>query len=428
MRRGFLSQRPPELAMNRVFHGWKVVAACFCIAALSWSLGLYGASVYLQSVTAAHGWPIAEVSSAITLFFLVSAVLQRTVGRAFDRWGPRPVMMTGVVSMGTGAALIGQVASPWQLYPCFVLIGVGWATLSVTGIAATIAPWFERHQGRSMALATMGASLAGIAGVPLLLATLAALGLARGLATVGAVAVLVLLPLIWIVLRHRGPASLGLARDGDATPAEGTAPGSAPAPLASSVSRPGWLLWSAAAGFALALNVQIGFVTHHVALGAVSLGVAGAGLLVSVTGAAALAGRVLLARIVDRVDVRRLAGGLLLAQALALLAMATLPGTSVLVGASLVYGFCMGQVTTLAPIVVRREFGATAFGTIYGSAATAIQLTSALGPALLGWLRDGFGGYGPGLAVAAGITVVGAVALLTGRALARRPASTLDPV
>lgn len=406
--------------MSRVFHGWKVVAACFCIAVVSWSLGLYGASVYLQSVTAAHGWPIAGVSSAITAFFLVSAVLQRSVGRAFDRFGPRPVMTAGAVSMAAGAALIGQVSAPWQLYPCFVLVGIGWATLSVTGLSATIAPWFERHQGRSIALATMGASVAGIAGVPLLLFTLATLGLARGLAVVGAVAVLWLLPLVWGVLRHRGPAALGLARDGDAAPAEGAAHAPPPAPLAASVARPGWLLWSAAAGFALALNVQIGFVTHHVALGAASRGLAGAGLLVSATGAAAFAGRMLLARIVDRVDPRRLATGLLLAQAAALLAIAAVPATAVLVGASLVYGFCMGQVTTLGPIVVRREFGAAAFGANYGAAATAIQLTSAFGPALLGWLRDGFGGYGPGLAVAAGIAVVGAGALVAGRVGAQR--------
>ena len=405
--------------MGRVFHGWKVVAACFCIAVVSWSLGLYGASVYLQAVTTAHGWPIAGVSSAITVFFLVSAVLQRSVGRAFDRWGARPVMTVGAVSMATGAALIGQVSAPWQLYPCFVLVGIGWATLSMTGLAATIAPWFERHQGRSMALATMGASVSGIAGVPLLLFTLAALGLTQGLALVGLAAVLVLLPLIWGVLRHRGPAALGLARDGDAAPAPGAAAGPPTMPLAASVARPGWLLWTAAAGFALGLNVQIGFVTHHVALGAESLGLAGAGLLVSATGATAFAGRMLLARIVDRVDVRRLAAGLLLAQALSLFAIAALPGTLVLVGASLVYGFCMGQVTTLAPIVVRREFGAAAFGTTYGAAATAIQLTSAFGPALLGWLRDGFGGYGPGLVVAGAIAVGAAGALMVGRGLAR---------
>jgi MFS family permease len=405
--------------MSGLFHGWKVVATCFCVAIVAWTLGLFGASVYLQAITSAHGWTIAGVSSAITLLYLVAALLQPAVGRAFDRFGPRPVMSFGAVSMGAGVALIGQVSAPWQLYPCFVLIGVGWATLSTTGISATVAPWFERHQGRSMTLAIMGASVAAIAGVPALLGLVSALGLAHGLASAGAIAVLVLVPLVWRMLRHRGPAALGLTRDGDAPPVSGAAVPMPPAPLATAVARPAWLLWSAAAGFALGLNVQIGFVTHHVALAAPMLGVAGAGLLVSATGVTAFAGRLVLARIVDRMDVRRMAAFAMLAQAIGLAAFAAMPTVPVLVGVSLVYGWCIGHVTTLAPIVVRREFGAVAFGRIYGTAAVAIQLTSAFGPALLGALRDGFGGYGPGLTIAAGLTVAGAMALLLGRGLAR---------
>jgi hypothetical protein len=81
-----------------VFHGWRVVAACFVIAAFAWGLGLFGSSVYLQAVTAAYGWPIAEVASAITLFFVVSALVQRTSAEASTaggrgrccRWAPSP--------------------------------------------------------------------------------------------------------------------------------------------------------------------------------------------------------------------------------------------------------------------------------------------------------------------------------------------------
>ena len=117
---------------TRVFYGWRVVAACFIIAAFAWGLGLFGASVYLQAVTAERGWSVAEVASAITLFFLVAASMQRIVGQNIDRFGPRPVLLLGAVSMGLGVALIGQTTVPWQLYPCFVLIGLGWSTLSTT--------------------------------------------------------------------------------------------------------------------------------------------------------------------------------------------------------------------------------------------------------------------------------------------------------
>ena len=71
-------------ASKGLFYGWRVVAACFVVAAFAWGLGLFGSSVYLQAVTARHGWPVSEVASAITLFFLVSALIQRTVGRAID--------------------------------------------------------------------------------------------------------------------------------------------------------------------------------------------------------------------------------------------------------------------------------------------------------------------------------------------------------
>ena len=66
------------------------------------------------------------------------------------------------------------------------------------------------------------------------------------------------------------------------------------------------------------------------------------------------------------------------------------------------YGFCIGQITTLSPIIVRREFGGASFGTVYGVAGTVIQLSSAFGPALYGVARDLLGTYPPVLAIAAG--------------------------
>ena len=112
-------------ADGRLFYGWRVVAVCFVVASFAWGLGLFGSSVYLQAVTAAHGWAVAEVASAITLFFLVSAAAQRLVGRSIDRWGPQPVLALGTLCITGGVALIGQVRAPWQLYPCFVLVGIG---------------------------------------------------------------------------------------------------------------------------------------------------------------------------------------------------------------------------------------------------------------------------------------------------------------
>jgi predicted MFS family arabinose efflux permease len=169
-------------------------------------------------------------------------------------------------------------------------------------------------------------------------------------------------------------------------------------------------------GFALGLVVQIGFLTHHLKLAESVLGAAGAGWLVSATGLTGLMGRLLLARIADRVDVRRYSAGIFGLQAVLLGLIAFMPGVPVLIGASLGYGFCLGQITTLSPIVVRREFGAASYGAIYSVAATIIQVSSAFGPAMYGALRDLFGGYAPVLAIAAAFEAAAMLTVLCGRA------------
>jgi hypothetical protein len=73
------------------------------------------------------------------------------------------------------------------------------------------------------------------------------------------------------------------------------------------------------------------------------------------------------------------------------------------------------MVTTLSPVIIRREFGPSAFGAIYGAAATLIQFTSAFGPGLYGVMRDAFGSYRPGLAVAAVVNAGAALVLMQGR-------------
>lgn len=440
------SQVQPQVQVRAtpLFHGWWVVLACFVIACFTWSLGLFGASVYLQVVTTERGWAIGTVAFAITVFYLTSACLQRFVGRSIDECGPRPVLMVAAVSLGTGVALIGQVREPWHLMLCFVLVGVGWSALSTTGLSATVAPWFERHQGRSMTLAIMGASVGAMVGVPVLLALVRHFGMSTGFAIAGITTTLVLLPIIATVLRHKNPQAIGLQRDGDrhggdglqpaaagseepsglvsAATAAPVAPASPVAPLASGLPsrQAAFLLWSAAVAFALGLMVQIGFATHHVKLALPHMSLTEAGWLVSATGLMGFIGRLVLARIVDGTAVRWLAAGALTAQVLALWAIVIWPSHAVLWAASLVYGYCVGHVTTLGPIVVRREFGAAAFGTRYGKAAMLIQFTSALGPAFMGFMRDAFEGYAPVLAVSAVLDLLAVAALIAGRRLALR--------
>jgi predicted MFS family arabinose efflux permease len=406
---------------SRRGHGWRVVGTCFVAAVFTWGLGVFGASVYLSEVTKTRGWSVSLVSSGITVFYLTAAVLLPLVGAAIDRYGPRALIPGGAVLMALSVAAVGQAAAAWQLLAAFVGIGLGYATMSVTGLSATIAPWFERHQGRAVAMALTGASVGAMVVVPLLTLSIARYGFAATTAGAAAVMIGILVPLGLIVLRFRGPAELGVGRDGAEGLHEHEEAARAPAwtwTRARALRSPA--IWSVAIGFALGLTAQVGFFTHQVKLADPVLGVTGAGWLVGATGLAGLLGRLLLAWLADRIELRGYTAAILATQAVALVAMAFAPTAPVLIAMSMVYGFCLGQITTLSPIVVRREFGAEAFGAVYGVAGTVIQFSSAFGPALYGVARDAFGSYPPVLMIAAGFELAALVVVLAGRPRRRR--------
>ena len=416
----------PRASRVPLFYGWRVVGVCFAAAVFTWGFGVFGASVYLSEVTKTQGWSVSLVSSGVTLFYLTNAASLTLIGAAIGRFGSRPVFIAGTLALSAGVAGIGQVAAPWQLYPAFVLLGLGYASLSLTGLSATIAPWFERHQGRSVAIALTGASVGAMLVVPLLVLAIQRFGFSAAVLGGACLTAAVMVPLSLLVLRYRSPREIGLAPDGDPLLPDGAAPRAArtapPAQWTRATAMASPALWTIAIAFAIGLVAQVGFLTHHVKLAEPVLGAAGAGWLVSATGLTGLLGRLLLARIADQVDVRRYTGGIFALQTVVLGLIAIVPEAWMLIGASLVYGFCLGQITTLSPIIVRREFGAAAYGAIYSVAATVIQFSSAFGPALYGALRDLFGSYGPVLGIAAAMELIAMATLLAARAPHRSPA------
>nr|MBF0684058.1 MFS transporter [Pseudomonas sp.] len=405
---------------TRGFYGWRMVYGCMAIATVSWSLCLFGTSVYLHALHEKTGLSIALVSSGISAAYVLAAVSQLWVGNAIARLGPRVVITGGAAAMAIGVAGVGIVQELWQVFATFLVLGAGWACLSTAALTTTLAPWFEQHQGKAASTALLGASLGGMLGVPLLLSGITHIGLTATTTIAAVLAFIIVVLIAMLVLRHR-PQDMGLVPDGiphttddrTGTPRQWTRIG-ALRTLA---------LRTVMIGFGVGLMVQLGFLTHHVNLLLPVLGAPAAAATVTATAVAAFIGRMLLAGWSDRVDVRVTTFALLLVGAASLSLMAVFPSAWVLVSVSIIYGLTVGNVTTLGPIIVRREFGSLSFGLVYGTAATGIQLLSALGPTLYGVLFDHFGSYSAPLLLAAGLQILAATTILRG---GRRGASDLN--
>lgn len=366
------------------------------MALLAWGFCLYGQSTYLAELRRVQGWSSGLISGASTCMFVLSALLMTQVHRAIARFGARAVLMGGSVCVAAAALAETQVTQPWQLYVCAAGLAVGWSATSSVGIASTMAMWFAARRGFALSMAQNGASVAGFTVAPALVALTDGHGLALAVGVLIGGLLVVVLPALWVALRapiHPPGQRAGLQ-------------------TAALRDRGFWLI---AAPFALAMVAQVGFIVHQVPFLLPRLGAERTGMLVAAATIAALAGRLALGLVIDRLDQRLVAGCSMASQAVGMLLMLVWPSPLALVVGMLLFGLSVGNMITLPPLVVARSVPAEAFGAIVGLNGAVVQFCFAFGPGLLGVVHDLAGGYAAVLALCAVLQLAGAAVMWWGR-------------
>jgi len=118
-----------------------------------------------------------------------------------------------------------------------------------------------------------------------------------------------------------------------------------------------------------------------------------AAVAVAITTIMAVTGRLCLGLVVDHLDPRWTTTVSLITQAGALFVIALSPNVISLFLACAVYGFSIGNLITLPPLIIHREFDRATFGTVLGLSTAIGGMISALGPGLVGFVRAATGGY-----------------------------------
>jgi len=79
------------------------------------------------------------------------------------------------------------------------------------------------------------------------------------------------------------------------------------------------------------------------------------------------------------------------------------------------FGWGVGNLTTLPGMIVAKEWPREHFAAIIGLVVAINQFTFAFGPSLVGFIRDGSGGYGSALALCVVLQLLAAALVLRGR-------------
>jgi MFS family permease len=212
------------LARRNIHYGWVMVGVTFFTALIN--AGAVGApGVFIVPLQNEFGWSTAEISSALSIRFILFGLMAPFAAALLNRYGLRNVTLSALLIVVSALVASLAMTQIWQLVLLWgVVIGIGTGMTALV-LAATIATrWFAARRGLVVGILTASVATGQLVFLPLLaditgrMGWRVALGMMCAMLGVSALAVLML-------MRDR-PSDVGLRPFGD----EGTQPLPVPPP------------------------------------------------------------------------------------------------------------------------------------------------------------------------------------------------------
>ena len=348
--------------------GWLVVAAAatatFAVFGVTYSFGAVFTAIR-EEFGVGKGQAALFFSFTTFIYFVVGVF----TGRLADRYGPRPILLAGAVSLGLGlflTSLVNNVLLGYLTYGVGVGIGVGCAYVPMI---ATVGGWFERDRTKAMGVAVAGIGMGTLVGAPLAKYLVTSYGWRTAFVVlgVGSAALLAL-------------ASIGARRP----PGSGTQDPPPPLRLLLKDRRFIWL-YASMTLLSSGLFVPMVYLDDYLE----SQGRSGGALLIGIIGATSVAGRLALGAVASKVDLMRL-------YQMCVIALGASYVIWILAGANytslVVFTICMGTSyggwIALSPAVTAHLFGPIGLGGVLGALYTSAGIGGLVGPPIIGVVID----------------------------------------
>jgi MFS family permease len=397
------------------FYGWIIVGLAFLSTGV-WTSMRTTFSVLFVALLEEFRWSRAGGAGVQSLAFLVYTVTAPAVGTLIDRFGPRRVILPGIVLLSAGLCLSSRIQSLTQFYVFYgLVVGLGVTFVSIVAYSAILARWFERRRGTANGIAASGMGLVTFALVPLTQYVIDRAGWRTAFLVLGVLVFLLLFPASAVFLR-RTPQEMNLLPDGAAPVAgnkremriidEGWAQTDWTLARASREGR----FWAMLAFCFLAI-IPVYMLVIHAARFLVDCGFPRmtAAMLIALVGVVSSGFRILWGSLSDRVGREKtftLGAWSLAAAALCLFLLrdAQFPLPAYLF--VLFFGAGWGATAPTFMSVSADLFQGRSFGLIYGVTEAVIGLGSAIGPWLAGFMFHYTESYHLAFLVAAGLSAL----------------------
>jgi MFS family permease len=367
----------------------------FCIVGVA----LWGLPFYYDFMVQQFGWTRAQVTSGNALSKLVvGPIFGFLAGWVVDRFGPRRMMMIGILMAGVALVGLGWASSLGMFYFFYFFNALGYVCGGPLPNQVLLTRWFDRSRGKAMGFAYLGIGIGG-ATVPWISHALVQhFGWQAALRILGFAIVVVSFPLAFL-LQEAPPARTN----------SGSVASSSPMAAFRQVSFYLLTLGSmcsiaAVSGTQQNLKLFLSLDRHFTQRDA-------AGVL-SMVLAFSIAGRLLIGWLADRFSKKyvMLLTYLLVAAGIPLLFLGT--SRAIFYLSAAIFGIGLGGDYMIIPLVTAEIFGVEILGRLLGVLLTAGAISDAAAPWLIGRLRDATGSYSVSCFVLMAMALLGGLAVL----------------
>jgi MFS family permease len=388
------AQKPGLGTDSRSSQTYIVMTAFLSLFALV-GFAYYGLPFFFDFMTREYGWSRTVITSGNALGkLLVGPLFGFIAGWLIDKYGPRRLMMAGVLMMGT--ALIGlSFADHLGLFYLFYIFNaLGYVCGGPLPCQVLISRWFDKNRGKAMGIAYLGIGTGG-AIVPLIAAGLERnYGWHNSLEVLGILVILIAFPMVFFIKGSSSVAGNQASRE-------------PVVPIKNILSNRNFYLL--ATGSMCAIGV-VGGVNQHLKLYLrdLSFTQSQSAHVISLVLLSSLAGRLLMGWLADMFHRKyvMILIYLIVAMAVPLLLMDDFSGRIYIF--AVIFGIGLGGDYMIIPLMAGDLFGVRALGRTMGIILVADGVAESLFPMFLGAMHDIHKNYSLGFIILICVALAGA--------------------
>jgi MFS family permease len=378
----------------------KVIATGFLSLFSVVGIMIYGIPFFFDFWVRDFHWSHATVTSGSVFGkVVIGPLFGFAAGWCIDRFGPRRLMLSGIIMSGLAVIGLSTMTSLWQFYSFYLLMALGYLCGGPLPNQVLTSRWFNKSRGKAMGIAYLGIGVGGMLVPQIARALDMHMNWRSSLMILGLLMIAVSFPMAWFVQE---------------IPAAGQKETGTDEPKVSFKSilkkRSFYYL---AIGSMCSIGTVAGLSQNLKLYFSIDLKYSqgeAANVLSLVLGASII-GRLLMGWLADRYPKKNVMLLIysLISGSILLLYLGSSPGIIYLF--AFLFGIGLGGDYMIIPLMAAELFGVKIMGRVMGLILTVDGLGEASGPILAGWLRDRSGSYAIGFTALILLSVMGTIAV-----------------